>query len=108
MLRDGLLTPWMELDVLRCEKCGRAEFFLPSPPPEENPELMEETVVCPVCGTEHSSLIGCPTCALNWPGADGRRRPGERRRRSPPGRGNAPDRRRLNRFVTENQNFPKG
>ena len=32
VLRDGLLTPWMELDVLRCEKCGRAEFFLPSPP----------------------------------------------------------------------------
>ena len=39
--------------------------------------IKEHGVVCPVCGTEHSSLSGCPTCALNW--ARGRR-PAETRR----------------------------
>lgn len=65
VLREGWMTSWMEMDILRCERCGRAEFFLPNPPLEENPNLVEEMVVCPVCGTEHSSLSGCPTCALN-------------------------------------------
>ena len=30
---------------------------------EKKPEV--EEVTCPVCGTKHSPLIGCPQCALN-------------------------------------------
>ena len=65
VLRDGWMTSWLEVDILRCEKCGRAEFFLPQPPELDRPGQPEETVVCPVCGTEHSASIGCPACALN-------------------------------------------
>lgn len=62
--RDGLFASWLEAEVIRCAHCGRAEFYLPEPP-EIPSELAEEQVTCPVCGTEHSSLSGCPTCALN-------------------------------------------
>ena len=65
VLRDGWMTSWLEVDILRCEKCGRAEFFLPQPPELDRPGQPEETVVCPVCSTEHSASIGCPTCSLN-------------------------------------------
>lgn len=62
--RDGLFASWLEAEVIRCAHCGRAEFYLPEPP-EIPSEPAEEQVTCPVCGTEHSSLSGCPTCALN-------------------------------------------
>lgn len=71
VLRDGFLTPWMEVDILRCEQCGRAEFFLESPPPP--PPEPEEEVTCPVCGARHSPLVNCPRCAMR--GAVDRQQP---------------------------------
>ena len=61
--RDGLLASWLEADVLRCAQCGWAEFYLPDPP-EMPDDVVEEKVTCPVCGGEHSALIGCPWCAM--------------------------------------------
>lgn len=63
--RDGLFSEFLEADILRCEVCGKAEFFIldeeaPAPSGEE-----DELITCPVCGTRHSGLIGCPSCALN-------------------------------------------
>lgn len=62
--RDGLFAAWLEVDVHRCAQCGRGEFYLPQPPEPPN-FLEEEQVTCPVCGTKHSPLVGCPRCAMN-------------------------------------------
>lgn len=40
--REGLFSEWLTVDILRCEDCGRAEFFLdppsqPSRAPEDPP-----------------------------------------------------------------------
>ena len=53
----------MEVEIIRCAQCGMAEFYLPEPP--ELPEVEEEMVTCPECGTRHSALINCPRCAMN-------------------------------------------
>lgn len=60
---DGLFSSWLEVEIIRCAQCGKAEFYLPEPP--ELPEVEEEMVTCPECGTRHSSLINCPRCAMN-------------------------------------------
>ena len=80
VFRDGLLAYWMTVDILRCRACGRAEFFLPEDMDDLPRETPGETVICPVCGTAHSSLVGCPTCAMKAtaagrPGAEGGRGP---------------------------------
>lgn len=62
--RDGIFSDWLEVDILRCEGCGKAEFFLPDPSAPPEPQKEEEQVTCPVCGTRHSPLIGCPSCAV--------------------------------------------
>lgn len=63
--RDGLFAEWLEADVLRCEACGKAEFFITDgSDAEPDTQAPQETVTCPVCGTEHSPRIGCPTCAM--------------------------------------------
>lgn len=61
----------LEMDVLRCETCGRAEFYLPNPPLDL--EMPVEMVTCPVCGKEHPAGTNCPRCAVN--SALDRRRP---------------------------------
>ena len=61
--RDGLFASWLEVEIIRCAHCGKAEFYLPEPP--ELPEVEEDMVTCPECGTRHSSLINCPRCAMN-------------------------------------------
>lgn len=63
--------------MFRCDCCGQVKFFDASflyytPPQEDAPVLSqvpeteetEKLVTCPVCGKEHSPLIGCPRCAL--------------------------------------------
>lgn len=60
--RDGLFASWLEVEIIRCAHCGKAEFYLPEPP--ELPEVEEDMVTCPECGTRHSSLINCPYCAM--------------------------------------------
>lgn len=80
VFRDGLLASWMTVDIFRCQACGRAEFFLPEDMDDLPRETPGETVICPVCGTAHSSLVGCPTCAMKAtaagrPGAEGGRGP---------------------------------
>ena len=66
VFRDGLMASWMKVDILRCCGCGRAEFFLPEDMDRDAQfrETPGEMVTCPVCGTQHSSLVGCPTCAV--------------------------------------------
>lgn len=62
--RDGIFSDWLEVDILRCEGCGKAEFFIPDPSEPLQPQKEEEQVTCPVCGARHSPLIGCPSCAV--------------------------------------------
>ena len=61
--RDGIFSDWLEVDILRCEGCGKAEFFIPDESGSPEPQK-EEQVTCPVCGTKHSPLIGCPSCTV--------------------------------------------
>ena len=63
--RDGIFSDWLEVDILRCEGCGKAEFFIPDESGAPQPKEEEEPVACPVCGTRHSPRSGCPTCAAN-------------------------------------------
>lgn len=60
---DGMFSSWLKVEIIRCAHCGKAEFYLPEPP--ELPEVEEEMVTCPECGTRHSPLINCPYCAMN-------------------------------------------
>ena len=55
--------PSYAVDLYTCSQCGRVELYtagagraVPQPP-------QDEEVVCPVCGTRHSSIINCPACA---------------------------------------------
>lgn len=77
--RDGLFASWLEVEIIRCAHCGKAEFYLPEPP--ELPEVEEDMVTCPECGTRHSSLINCPYCAMKRGSAS---RPENKRRGSRP------------------------
>ena len=61
--RDGLFSDWLEVDILRCEGCGKAEFFILDDSAPSKGE--EEQVTCPVCGTKHSPRSSCPHCAAN-------------------------------------------
>ena len=61
--RDGIFSDWLEVEVLRCEGCGKAEFYIPDPSEPKAPQE-EEQVTCPVCGTRHSPRVGCPNCAV--------------------------------------------
>lgn len=58
--------------MFRCELCGQIKFFdaafLGGASAEQE---KEELVTCPVCGKEHSPLVGCPRCAVR--GAQERR-----------------------------------
>ena len=63
--RDGLFASWLEAEVFRCAHCGWGEFYLPQPPELPADLQQEERVTCPVCGTRHSPLGGCPRCAMN-------------------------------------------
>ena len=63
--RDGLFASWLEAEVFRCAHCGWGEFYLPQPPELPADLQQEEQVTCPVCGTRHSPLGGCPRCAMN-------------------------------------------
>lgn len=77
--RDGLFASWLEVEIIRCAHCGKAEFYLPEPP--ELPEVEEDMVTCPECGTRHSSLINCPYCAMKCGSAS---RPENKQRDSRP------------------------
>lgn len=61
--RDGLFASWLEIEIIRCAQCGRAEFYIPEPP--RLPKEKKELVTCPQCGTRHSPEINCPCCALD-------------------------------------------
>lgn len=62
----ALLTGHYYVDLFACPQCGKVELYTAGYGPEaEAPAAPEEaTVTCPVCGTQHSSLINCPTCVL--------------------------------------------
>ena len=113
-----LLADQYEVDLFACPQCGRVELYTAgySRAPRRAPYWCEhcgkerEDRLCPECHQvcdlmedpvrpplTRPSLPRMPTrtnlTASVSPGRSGR---------SPPGRGDAPDRRRLNRFVTEN------
>ena len=62
-----LLADTYDVDLYACPRCGKVELYTAGfhPEGESPPEPEDGTVVCPVCGTRHSGLIGCPSCALN-------------------------------------------
>lgn len=88
---SSLGLPSYEVDLFSCPRCGKVELYEPQFSsqfiPEEDPE---EQVTCPVCGTRHSSLIGCPTCAIRMAASGQRPRPAreeaprQEKRRKPP------------------------
>lgn len=62
----SLLCEQYEVDLYACPQCGKVELYTAgflSESESEPPE--DDRIVCPVCGTKHSPLIGCPTCALH-------------------------------------------
>ncbi|MGE4276441.1 MAG: hypothetical protein AB7E30_04585 [Lawsonibacter sp.] len=81
----SLLSDQYEVDLYACPKCGKVELYTAHFPPEE--ETPEQTVSCPVCGSKHSPLIGCPTCALlnarSTPSSNALSSPNKKRRRPP-------------------------
>lgn len=67
----SLLADQYEVDLYACPQCGRvllytaSSQFQPLSKQLEQRAQNEEAVTCPVCGTKHSPLIGCPNCALH-------------------------------------------
>lgn len=62
----SLLADTYEVDLYACPQCGKVELYTAYFRPEGAKEPEEDkTVTCPVCGKKHSSLIGCPSCAMN-------------------------------------------
>lgn len=61
----GLISAMMRdqygVDLYACPKCGKVELYTAF---FEEKSAQPEEVVCPVCGSRHSPLIGCPSCAL--------------------------------------------
>ena len=66
-----------EVDLYACPRCGKVELYTAGFQRERQGEAEAgdevpvpaeaepaEEVVCPVCGTRHSSAIGCPACVL--------------------------------------------
>lgn len=54
------------VDLFACPKCGKVELYTAGFNRKKAAEPPKE-VICPDCGTRHSALIGCPTCALRNP-----------------------------------------
>ena len=59
-----LLADTYDVDLYACQACGKVELYTAGVSLESEEMQEESDVVCPVCGTRHSPLIGCPTCAL--------------------------------------------
>ena len=49
--------------VHACPVCGKVELYTAASVLTQAKDE-EEQVTCPVCGTRHSPLIGCPSCAV--------------------------------------------
>ncbi|MEA4933959.1 MAG: hypothetical protein VB071_10360 [Lawsonibacter sp.] len=58
----SLLADQYEVDLYACPACGKVELYTANFSVKDEPP--EQTVTCPVCGSQHSPLIGCPTCAM--------------------------------------------
>ena len=61
----GLLTLLADtyvVDLYACPVCGKVELYTAASVLTQAKDE-EEQVTCPVCGTRHSPLIGCPQCA---------------------------------------------
>ena len=87
--RGGLIN-WMPqyyVDLYACPQCGKVELYDAEFRQKREKKPEDEEVTCPVCGTKHSPLIGCPRCALNGriPPPRGEKQPKpEKPRRKPP------------------------
>lgn len=57
----SLLSDQYEVDLYACPTCGKVELYTSNFSVKAEPE---QTVTCPVCGSTHSPLICCPTCAM--------------------------------------------
>ncbi len=66
-LLSGLWHEQYEVDLYACPRCGKVELCSSEFRRKKEAEAREEPkeAVCPVCGTRHSALTGCPACALN-------------------------------------------
>lgn len=61
----GLLTLLADtyvVDLYACPVCGKVELYTAASVLAQAKDEAEQ-VTCPVCGTRHSPLIGCPRCA---------------------------------------------
>ena len=68
--RGGLISwrPQYYVDLYSCPQCGKVELYdaeFRQAREREDSAVQDEEVTCPVCGTKHSSLINCPSCALH-------------------------------------------
>ena len=67
---SSLGLPSYEVDLYACPQCGKVELYTAAPGAwaalTDQPEA--EQVTCPDCGTRHSPLIGCPSCAVRQAG----------------------------------------
>lgn len=65
-----LLSDQYVVDLYACPQCGKVELYTAAPGAwaalTDQPEA--EQVTCPDCGTRHSPLIGCPSCAVRQAG----------------------------------------
>ena len=68
---SSLGLPSYEVDLYACPQCGKVELYTAAPGAwaalTDQPEA--EQVTCPDCGTRHSPLIGCPSCAVRQAGS---------------------------------------
>lgn len=60
---DSLFAEQYNVDLYACPECGKVELYTANfAAIKRKQELKEQEVVCS-CGTRHSSLVECPTCA---------------------------------------------
>lgn len=66
----GFNTGWFPdmyaVDLYACPDCGKVELYTANfAAVKKQEDAKAQEITCPVCGTNHSPLVGCPRCALD-------------------------------------------